>query len=145
MKKNGFTLIEVLLVVTIFAMIMTIVAPAIMKAVGRNYEQKYIALEKVLKTNLELYNEDRNEDIWGFDMSTAPTCAQVDLTNLSEVNPDIQMDDCEIGEMWIKRDEITNNYEYNIQIKCDKQTDGSYTYTTEDYNVKHATCLDLNE
>jgi prepilin-type N-terminal cleavage/methylation domain-containing protein len=145
MKKEGFTIIEVLLVITIFAIMTTMLAPAILKAIKLNNEQKYVSLEKVLKTNIELYNVDYNEDIWGFDMSTAPDCAELDVDNILEVNPDIDLDDCVIGEMWIGRDLTNNNYSYNIQLKCGEQATDTYAYTTEDYTAKPAICLDLTE
>ena len=129
MNKNGFTLVELILVVVIIGIISAITIPSIMDALSESKATGGESVEKLLETNLELYNTDHKEDLWCLEDSICiddenkKTCINVSLNELYNMNPDIDFGDCVLKDnnsLVIKRDIETNSYTYSANIVCSK-------------------------
>ncbi len=64
MNKKGFTLVELMLVIVIIGIISVITIPNIMEALDDSRTEGGSTMEKTLKKQLELYNTDKEEDMW---------------------------------------------------------------------------------
>ena len=122
MNKKGFSLIEILVVVTVLAIIIAIAIPNISKAINQNNIEGYKDYELYLVSNLEMYNIDLKEDLWH-----GNPYVTVSKDELKRVSKDIDFNhkDCQIiGDF-----KIFNNYpgyDYQVCIKCG-----------DDYKSKH--------
>lgn len=129
MNKNGFTLVELILVVVIIGIISAITIPSIMNGLSESKATGGESVEKLLETNLELYNTDNKEDLWCLEDSKCEskeqnkTCITVSLNDLYSMNPDIDFGDCVLRDgnsLVIKRNIATNSYTYHANIVCSK-------------------------
>ena len=129
MNKNGFTLVELILVVVIIGIISAITIPSIMNGLSESKANGGESVEKLLETNLELYNTDNKEDLWCLEDSKCESKEQnktwitVSLNDLYSMNPDIDFGDCVLRDgnsLVIKRDIATNSYTYHANIVCSK-------------------------
>ena len=64
MNKKGFTLIELIAVLIILTVITAMIMPNIVKYIDKNREESALSIEKLLIHNLELYNTDKEKDLW---------------------------------------------------------------------------------
>ena len=128
MNKNGFTLVELILVVVIIGIISVITIPSIMDALSESKTTGGETVEKLLETNLELYNTDHKEDLWCLEDSncTGPeltkSCISVSINTLYSMNPDIDFGDCVLKDedsLVIKRLD-NGNFTYSANIVCSK-------------------------
>lgn len=129
MNKKGFTLVELILVVVIIGIISAITIPSIMDALSESKTTGGETVEKLLETNLELYNTDNKEDLWCLEDSKCEsddpnkTCITVQLNDLYSMNPDIDFGDCVLKDnnsLVIRRDTDNNSYTYSANIVCSK-------------------------
>ena len=129
MNKNGFTLVELILVVVIIGIISAITIPSIMNGLSESKATGGESVEKLLETNLELYNTDHKEDLWCLEDSNCESeeqnknCITVSLNDLYSMNPDIDFGDCVLRDgnsLVIRRDIDTNSYTYHANIVCSK-------------------------
>lgn len=127
MNKKGFTLVELILVVVIIGIISAITIPSIMDSLKESKTSGGESVEKLLKTNLELYNTDNKEDLWCLEDSDCTdaeinkTCLTVNLNDLYNMNPDIDFGDCVLknqNSLVIKHVPNTNNFSYFANIVC---------------------------
>ena len=125
MNKNGFTLVELILVVVIIGIISAITIPSIMDALSESKTTGGETVEKILETNLELYNTDNKEDLWCLEDSNCSDTKHyifVTLDELYEFNPDIDFGDCVLKDedsLVIKRLD-NGNFTYSANIVCSK-------------------------
>lgn len=121
MKNKGFSLVELLLVIVLMSIITLIVMPSINNILKTGKDKKYTSIEDVVKTNLELYNIDYEEDLWSGD----PDYIEVSYDDIKAMNSDINLDNCKVGYLRIDKSAL-NNYTYHACIKCDEE------YTSSD-------------
>ena len=136
MNKKGFTLVELMLVIIIIGIIGVITIPNIMEALDSSKKESGSSIEKVLLKDLELYNTDNAEDLWGD--STDAGCKSVSINDLLESNPDINLGECLLNSpdtsLTIKKARGENKYKYYVGITCSKnissQSDNKYVVDT---------------
>lgn len=146
MNKNGFTLVELILVVVIIGIISAITIPSIMDALSESKTTGGETVEKLLETNLELYNTDNKEDLWCSEDSNcsdaANKCINLSLTKLYNMNPDIDFGDCVLkndsNSLVIRRDSETGKFTYFANIVCTKNSKNtSHIFNGEDLSNKY--------
>ena len=110
MNKKGFTLVELLAVITIMSLIMAIAFPAIDNLIENNKRKKYESYEKIISEYAKAFFEDR---------------AQTGTLKLNEIKDTTENN--ELGGL----DSSCNGYvdltNYKAYIQCDE-------YETEGFN-----------
>ena len=81
MRKNnkGFTLIEVLVAITIMGIITVMALPGVQQLQSRNRERKYEKYGESLVSSAKLYVDSNEEDIFGYAVSG---CADITFSEL---------------------------------------------------------------
>lgn len=122
MNKKGFTLVELILVITLMAVISVLVIPNILDALSSSKQQKYESLYKLVEKNMKLYNDKYSIDLWNnentfFDFCEGDTqgCSS-GIDKLKESGSDLTLDDCIIDTMTITKNDT--KYEYNLRMTC---------------------------
>lgn len=123
MNKKGFTLIELILVITLMAVISVLVIPNILDALNSSKQQKYESLYKLIEKNMKLYNDKYEVDLWSNNTTnTYNFCSENDdgcssgISKLKDSGSDINLDDCKIKLMTITKEDTS--YNYNLILEC---------------------------
>lgn len=122
MNKKGFTLIELILVITLMAVVSVLVIPNILDALSSSKQQKYESLYKLVEKNMKLYNDKYSVDLWNDEITFFDFCdgdmqgCSSGVDKLKESGSDLSLDDCVINKMFITRSDI--KYEYNLTMTC---------------------------
>ena len=142
MRKNnkGFTLIEVLVAITIMGIITVMALPGVQQLQSRNRERKYEKYGESLVSSAKLYVDSNEEDIFGYAVSG---CADI---TFSELEAKALAKDYEtngitcVGNMtnadlrddtFIHVEKKNNKYIYQPYITCTDKT-GKIVYQTPD-------------
>ena len=115
MNKKGFTLIELIIVITILGIISVLAAPSIVQLLKTNQEKGYVAYEELIKNTIRSYVIDKDEDLFleGNNVET------IELNTLKKNNSTLNLDheDCKIfGNLEITK--LNPGYRYSVCIKC---------------------------
>ena len=138
MNKKGFTLIELIMVIIIIGIIGMMTIPGIMKSLTESRKNSGENVEKILKSNLEMYNIDNEADLWcnrdDYDSNEEyeELCGEeensnnVNFTDLKQRNPDIDLGECLLkGTNSLTITKIENHkYKYSVNIVCSKDFTG---------------------
>lgn len=130
-NQKGFTLIEVLVVVTILALIMLITFPAVSKLQKQNQYKKFDEYRDTILTAAKLYANQKKDDLYapGWD-----GCVSVSVKDVLEAAK-IEQDDEEFtcsgsntgGTVIIKR--TNQGYSYGVEMTCKfKKKEGEKEY-----------------
>ena len=142
MRKNnkGFTLIEVLVAITIMGIITVMALPGVQQLQSRNRERKYEKYGESLVSSAKLYVDSNGEDIFGYAVSG---CADITFSELEakalakdyETNGITcvgNMTNADLRDDTIIHVEKKNNkYIYQPYITCTDKT-GKIVYQTPD-------------
>ncbi len=124
MNKKGFTLIELIAVLIILTVITAMIMPNIVKYIDKNREESALSIEKLLIHNLELYNTDKEKDLWNENTE----CINVDINDLLKINQDIDLGECLLSNeeaLTIRKD--NDGYKYYANITCGKDLESMST------------------
>ena len=122
MNKKGFTLVELILVITLMAVISVLVIPNILDALSSSKQQKYESLYKLVEKNMKLYNDKYSIDLWNNENTSFDFCegdtkgCSSGIEKLKESGGDLNLDDCIINTMTITKNDI--KYDYNLTMTC---------------------------
>lgn len=121
MNKKGFTLVELILIITLMAVISVIVIPNILDALSSSKQQKYESLYNLVEKNMKLYNDKYSVDLWSnnktfFDFCEGSSNCINGINKLKESGSDIVLDDCIINTMTITKNDT--KYTYNLTMIC---------------------------
>lgn len=121
MNKKGFTLVELILIITLMAVISVIVIPNILDALSSSKQQKYESLYILVEKNMKLYNDKYSVDLWSnnktfFDFCEGSSNCINGINKLKESGSDIVLDDCIINTMTITKNDL--KYTYNLTMTC---------------------------
>lgn len=122
MNKKGFTLVELILVITLMAVISVLVIPNILDALSSSKQQKYESLYKLVEKNMKLYNDKYSIDLWNNENTSFDFCegdtqgCNSGIEKLKESGSDLNLDDCVINTMTITKNDA--KYEYNLTMTC---------------------------
>ncbi len=122
MNKKGFTLVELILVITLMAVISVLVIPNILDALNSSKKQKYESLYKLVEKNMKLYNDKYSADLWNNGKTSFNFCegdtqgCNSGIDKLKESGSDLTLDDCIIDTMTITKNDT--KYEYKLTMTC---------------------------
>ena len=125
MNKKGFTLIELILVITLMAIISVLVIPNIMDSLSSSKDEKYKSMVKLVQKNMKYYNEKNEVDLWSADASDGEVIDMCEgsesgcvtgLTKIKASGSELNLDDCTVNEMKIKKN--GDDYKYLTILNC---------------------------
>ena len=123
MNKKGFTIVELILVITLMAIISVLVIPNILDALNSSKQQKYVSLYKLVEKNMKLYNSKNEVDLWSNNTANIMDLCNGDnetcspgINKLKESGSDLTLDDCVINTMTITKND--EKYDYNLTMTC---------------------------
>ena len=126
MNKKGFTLVELILVITLMAIISVLVIPNIMDSLDSSKEEKYKSMVKLVQKNMKYYNEKNEIDLWGEDAEGVIDMCEgsesgciTGLAKIKESGSELNFDDCTVEVMTIVK--TGDKYQYNTTLLCNDQ------------------------
>lgn len=145
MNKKGFTMVELLLVISIIGIISVIAIPNILDALKRNKEESYNEYVSYLKNNLEMYAIDLKEDLWT--NANKDSVVEVDFDTLKSRSKDLSLNDkCVVVDpMKIKKE--GNDFTYYVCVYCEKidEEKAGNLYKDNYYFYKAPDCVVIND
>lgn len=137
MRKNnkGFTLIEVLVAITIMGIITVMALPGVQQLQARNREKKYEKYGESLVSSTKLYVDSNEEDIFGY---AAAGCAVITYKELEtkalvkdyETNGVSCAGNTALGETFVRVEKKGSKYVFKPFITCSKN--GKLEYQTHE-------------
>lgn len=137
MRKNnkGFTLIEVLVAITIMGIITVMALPGVQQLQARNRERKYEKYGESLVSSTKLYVDSNEEDIFGY---AAAGCAVITYKELEtkalakdyETNGVSCAGNTALGETFVRVEKKGSKYVFKPFITCSKN--GKLEYQTHE-------------
>lgn len=131
MKKNGFTLVELIITIVIMGVILAVAFPSIGRLQQNNKYKKYVSYGESMVASAKLYVDQYHEDIWGSTTAVGTkkiTMEALKNSTLMKEYTDAK-DTCTNGEVSVTRTGSKNNFIY------------TYTYSLVCFNKgKNVTC-----
>ncbi len=116
--RRGFTLVEVLVVMTILALVMLIVFPSVSKLQKQNAGKKADAYRDVVIAAAKLYVQQKKDDLCGPNWDGYITISEADLINAKLLDEEAKDDPgCKNVKVSVHR--TYGNYEYAVSMSCD--------------------------
>lgn len=130
MKKKGFTIIEVIIVIAIMGVILVLALPQIGRIRENNKDTKYEAYYESIKNAAKLYVDSRSRDLFGYNDSG---CIVLSYSTLKEANLTKDFSDPNITcsddtETYVQVRKVKDNYQYNTSMICKNKDDSTIVY-----------------
>ena len=100
MNKKGLTLIEMIGVFIILIIILFIALPRAIAAIRKSRDSQYLNYEKILQANMDLYVQDKKEDLF---FGAQGGTLNLTLDDLKESNKDIDITPCTVNKLYVLR------------------------------------------
>lgn len=119
-SRMGFTLVELLVAITILGIILVIAIPQVINIQNENKTTKYVKYSESLQSAAKLYTDSYSKDMFG---NNSSGCYDIKYSSLKAKNlaKDIKVDGakCE-GDSgtYVKVLKSNDNYSYQVAIKC---------------------------
>ena len=127
-NKKGFTLVELLVAITILGIIMVIALPQLSNIQNNNRTTKYRKYADSMLSSAKLYTDSYTEDMFGNNKSG---CVDIPYDDMKERNllKDIKVDgsSCKSNKSYIRVRKANDHYFYEVSISC-KDKDGKVVY-----------------
>ncbi len=131
-KCNGFTIVELLVAVSILGIIMGMSIPIIRNIQYHNTQKKFNEYGKAMISSAKLYRDSYEEDLFGH---KASGCALISLSQLMEKDlikdfPENNIT-CNYEETKVRIIKINKQYGYSYQLLCGVESDSpSYAFSS---------------
>lgn len=146
MKKSnkGFTLVEVLVVITIMGLILLFALPEVQRLQARNMDRKYRTYEQSLESSARLFVDSNAIDLFG---TSENGCADVSFAELKAkslakeyVGDGVS---CNNKNTYVHIQRVNNKDTYKVFLNCTKN--GEIVYRTDKNRVKCDASGDSNK
>ena len=147
MKKKGFTLIEMLVVLVIIAIILTIAIPSVSKLKTRLTRKEYDTHVRLMKQALDSYTIKNQVKLKKYSNTASQKCVILDYSKLTDSSLLREKGVVCDGSVVLKSKE-NNQYDYEYYLNCYNETDKTKSHPIETYNPSdlaryNGKCTDL--
>lgn len=128
LNKNGFTLVELLVAISVLAIVMIIALPQISNVKNTNQTTKYKKYAESIVSSAKLYTDSYAEDMFGNNKSGCVDVPYSELRNKDLVK-DIKLEGatCNNANTYVRVRKANDHYFYERAITC-KDRDGKVVY-----------------
>ena len=118
-NKHGFTLVELLVAISVLGIIMILAIPQLSNIQSSNKKTKYIKYAESMLTSAKLYTDSYTEDMFGNNKSG---CVDIPYNELKEKDllKDIKIDQttCNSDKSFVQILKTNDHYIYGVSISC---------------------------
>lgn len=118
MKKNGFTLVELLATITIMGLILMLISPSIKNLQNRNKQKKFEIYGKTLVDSAKLFVQREGDDITELGVQNWEGCVDItyqDLVKSNLIKKFADNDyDCSNSKVRLTKTMFESSYSYNL-------------------------------
>lgn len=126
-NKKGYTLIELIMIITIMGLVMIIVFPSVMSMQNKNKKKEYEYYKDAVETASKLYFDSKGEDITSKYWHGCVALSYQELVNANLLKP-FEKDGvtCDESKVYVSKngDKIT----YQTYLKCKKTSNNEVMY-----------------
>lgn len=116
-KKNGFTLVEVLVTITILGIVTLVALPVINVISGQLNEKKLETYKGIIESGAKLYADSHDVDLFGFQKNGCKDIYYTTLVaNKSIEELDFSKQDVIVDKIFVRVIKINGNYNYETYI-----------------------------
>lgn len=134
MKKKGFTLVELLIVIVILGIITGISIPLIRNIREKNQNKEYSNYIESMEYSAKLYMDSHKEDLFVIDGDESCAIIEYDELEKKGLLKDIGIDNvsCKSSNTFVAVEKKGNEYIYKVSLQC--TSNGETVYTKEGIN-----------
>ena len=136
-NKNGFTLVEVLVTITILGIVTLISLPVISAISGKLNDNKLDTYKGIIESGAKIYTDSHDIDLFGYQKNG---CADIYYTTLVSEKVIDELDfsnqDVVVDKIFVRVKKINDNYDYEIFLPTDEEI------ASLDFNLCNGTISD---
>ena len=141
-KKQGFTLIELIVAISIMGVLLIVALPQVQKIQAANKDRKYQAYEKSMVASSKLYIDSYAKDLFGNNNSG---CVRIKYSELKNKNliKDFSSKDISCAndnETYIEVRKVLDEYKYKINMVCKDTKKNKQVYKAQEITGPEGSC-----
>lgn len=145
-KKNGFTLVELLVSVVILGIILGFSIPTIRNVQKTNKNKKFQTYERSLIDSAKLYTDSYSADMFG---NSTYGCIEVPYSDLAKKTliQDIQMSDstCRGEKTYVRIIKLNDKYKYETHVECTSEKSNNVLFSSNKIEGTSMACNGVPE
>ena len=126
-NKKGFTLVELLVVITIIGIITVLALPGVQQLQERNRDKKFKSYSDALKSGGKLFTDSYADDMFGMQGNGCYDISFAELSGKSLIK-DFKTDgiSCDNDRTFVQVKRVNGKYSYKVSLLCKKGNDIVY-------------------
>ena len=141
-SENGFTLIELIVAISIMGVLLIVALPQVQKIQAANKDRKYQAYEKSMVASSKLYIDSYAKDLFGNNNSG---CVRIKYSELKNKNliKDFSSKDISCAndnETYIEVRKVLDEYKYKINMVCKDTKKNKQVYKAQEITGPEGSC-----
>jgi len=131
-NKKGYTLIELIMIITIMGLVMIIVFPSVMSMQNKNKKKEYEYYKDTVEVASKLYFDSHGEDMTSKYWHGCVSITYQDLVNANLLKPFAKEGiTCNESKVYVSKNE--DKVDYYPYIKCRKTSNNEVVYESSPY------------